>query len=464
MRSLMEQRVRRSAAETVDFEIMNRIPAPEKLREERGEIIPGMTNVWYEYVPDSYDGSRPVPLVVQIHGGGNDGKRWADITIWHLLAEKEGFIVIYPNSRKLGMWICDDTDITYLYDLIERMCGKYNIDRTRIYMQGMSNGDMMTLAFSMNHPEVLAAAGYMTGPSAEEILEGDRPCGALPILQMRGELDVNWKLTPETKDVYANRYGMNDLNREIWEKVNGTTGEVPRIAIRGKDNYIVFPGKDAPIINWEIKDMGHREPTSSAQELWDRLYSGCRRVDGKPSVGKPNLEITGDQDLILLALGSGKAWIKNDIVDISSLSEGVTRVMLPADRHHFCPVPLGEMAETEAFCVPAEFFSRVMGAEMTCSDAGETVRLVFPNGKTVVLRSKALLTEIDGRFEELQKPCLLLGAVLYVPVAELCRMLFGSCVSQANDVICIAGHYAELGRYTARIVSRLLGGKPREQN
>ncbi len=462
MRSLMEQRVMRSAAETVDFEVLNRIPAPEGLQEVRGEIVPGMNNVWYEYVPSSYDNSRDVPLVVQIHGGGNDGKRWADITIWHLLAEKEGFIVIYPNSRKYGMWVCDDTDIDYLYDLIHLMCEKYRIDRSRIYMQGMSNGDMMTLAFSMKHPEVLAAAGYMTGPSAEELLEGDRPVGALPILQMRGELDVNWKLTPETKDVYANRYGMNDLNREVWENVNGRTEEVPRVSIRGKDNYMLFPGKNAPIINWEIKSMGHREPTSSAQELWDRLYSGCRRIDGKPVVNKPNMEITGDQDLILLALGSGKAWTQNRVVDISGVTDGVVRVMLPAQRGHFCPVPLGEMAETEVLCAPAEFFSRVMGAKMTCRDAGETVSLVFPNGKNVTLRSKALLVEIDGRYEELQKPCILLGAVLYVPIAELCRMLFGSCVTVANDVICIANHYAELGRYTARVICRLLGGKARE--
>lgn len=461
MKSMMGS-VSRPALETVDFEGMNRIPAPSGLKEERSEIVPGMINVWYEYVPSSWDGKSEVPLVVQVHGGGNDGRRWADYTVWHLLAEKEGFIVIYPNSPGYGAWRCDDTDVQYLYDLIERMCVKYRIDRTRIYMQGMSNGDMMTLAFSMKHPEVLAAAGYITGPTAEELLDGDRPAGPLPILQMRGELDVNWHLTPETKDVYAVRYGMNDLNREIWKEVNGVDGQVPRIAIRGKDNFMVFPGKMAPIINWEIKGMGHREPTSGAQELWDRLYSGCRRVNGKLVMESPRMEITGDPDLILLALGSRMAWTGNRLVEISSLSTGVVRVMLPAQGRHFCPVELGEMAETEVHCVPAEFFRNVFGAEMTCTDAGDTVRLVFPDGKDVLLRSKSMLVEINGRYEEMQKPCILLGGALYVPVAELCRMLLGSFVTVSNDVICIAGHYAELGRYTARLVCSLLGGKARE--
>lgn len=50
-------------------------------------------------------------------------------------------------------------------------------------MQGMSNGDMMTLAFSMRYPNVLAAAGYMTGPSANEVLDGDRPVRIEPISQ-----------------------------------------------------------------------------------------------------------------------------------------------------------------------------------------------------------------------------------------------------------------------------------------
>jgi len=454
-------RVARPAIEVVNFEELNYIPPQDGLIEQRAEIISGMQNIWYEYVPKSYDKTRKVPLVVQLHGGGQDGRRWANYTIWHKLADKYGFIVIYPNSPDYGVWNCDKRDVQYLYDLINHICNKYSIDRSRIYMQGMSNGDMMTLAFSMEHPEILAAAGFITGPSPSEALDGDMPKDALPIIQMRGELDVNWRLTPETVDVFANRYYMNDLNREIWEQVNGTENMLPILSIQGKDNFLVFQGRNAPTIIWEVQGMGHREPAYSAQVLWDRLYSGCSRVNGKICVENPIKPIEGDDDTILISLGSNKAYRKNGMFDICSLKHGVVRVMLPMDIPHFCPVKLGEMCETEVMCAPVEFFNRAYGADIKCNETGETGELTFPNGMHVVLQSRSLLVIVNGEYRAMQKPCLLLGGILYVPVGELCQMLFNKFVSIADDVMCISDHYAVLGRYTASIIRRLLGGTMR---
>jgi len=460
MKAMMDVK-ERPAVEVVPFEAMNRMPPLERLTEQRAEIVPGMMNVWYEYVPASYDASVAVPLVIQLHGGGQDGRRWASQTAWHALADKHGFIVVYPNSPVYGLWRCNDEDIQYLCDLIEHLTGCYSIDRTRVYMQGMSNGDMMTLAFTMKHPELLAAAAFMTGPSPEAALEGERPVGPLPILQMRGELDVNFGLTPETEDVYANRYHMNDLNRELWMPVNGAEDVLPSLSIQGKDNFLCWPGKHAPIIDWEVQGMGHREPPCGAQVTWDKLYSGCARHGDRCIVSKPHTPIAQDDDTVLLSLGSAMAWRGNQRIPLAALSGGVVRVMLPAQVPHFCPVPLGEMAETEVLCAPAEMFVSLYGADMTIEDAGETARLILRDGRHVTLRSQSVLVEIDGSYQALQKPCLLLGGVLYVPAAELCQMLFDAHVSVADDVLCISGHYAVLGRYTASIIRRLIGGQMR---
>ena len=69
-----------------------------------------------------------------------------------------------------------------------------------------------------------------------------------------------------------------------------------------------------------------------------------------------------------------------------------------------------------------------------------------------------MLYDVDGKLCELQKPCILLGGALYIPIGELMQQLYGSHVSIADDVMCISGHYAELGRYTAQLIRRLLGG------
>lgn len=460
MKSLM-RKMGREAVSVVNFESMNRVPPMPQLREVRGEIVSGMENVWYEYVPTTYAAAHPLPLVVQLHGGGSDGKRWANITVWHELAETNGLIVIYPNSPDYECWACNARDIQYIFDLIEHVCQKYAIDRSRIYIQGMSNGDQMTLAFTMAHPEILAAAGYMTGPSDEETLDGDRPSGPLPIMQMRGEMDINWNLTPDTPDIYENRYHMNDLNREIWQPVNGVETVAPQLTIQGKDNFLLYAGKNAPIINWEIASMGHREPVYSAQVLWDRLYSGCKRIHGEAVVEKPDVPLNADAHTIILAMGSPMAYQNGQLVSIGASEASTTRMFVPADLPHFCPVKTDEMCETEVLCAPVEFFKVIFGADIQYGQAGESCVLSLKDGRRIKLFSQATLFMEQGRYRALQKPCISLCGTFYVPVGELCQMLFGSYVSMADDVLCISDHYAVLGRYTARIMRKLLDGEMR---
>ena len=460
MKSLM-RKMGREAVSVVNFESMNRVPPMPQLREVRGEIVPGMENVWYEYVPTMYAAAHPLPLVVQLHGGGSDGKRWANITVWHELAETNGLIVIYPNSPDYECWACNARDIQYIFDLIEHVCQKYAIDRSRIYIQGMSNGDQMTLAFTMAHPEILAAAGYMTGPSDEETLDGDRPSGPLPIMQMRGEMDINWNLTPDTPDIYENRYHMNDLNREIWQPVNGVETVAPQLTIQGKDNFLLYAGKNAPIINWEIASMGHREPVYSAQVLWDRLYSGCKRIHGEAVVEKPDVPLNADAHTIILAMGSPMAYQNGQLVSIGASEASAARMFVPADLPHFCPVKTDEMCETEVLCAPVEFFKVIFGADIQYGQAGESCVLSLKDGRRIKLFSQATLFMEQGRYRALQKPCISLCGTFYVPVGELCQMLFGSYVSMADDVLCISDHYAVLGRYTARIMRKLLDGEMR---
>lgn len=85
----------RPPVEMIRFESLNEVPPYERLEKKEAEIVKGMRNIWYEYVPSCYDGSREVPLVVQIHGGGQDGLRWASYTVWHEIAERNNMIVSY---------------------------------------------------------------------------------------------------------------------------------------------------------------------------------------------------------------------------------------------------------------------------------------------------------------------------------------------------------------------------------
>ena len=49
------RRIVQPIVEVVDFERTNKVPAIEGLKECRREIMQGYQNVWYEYVPKSYN-------------------------------------------------------------------------------------------------------------------------------------------------------------------------------------------------------------------------------------------------------------------------------------------------------------------------------------------------------------------------------------------------------------------------
>ena len=139
---------------------------PGNLKEYRAVLADDIEDVWYEYVPNSYDPEKKTPLVVSMHGGLMTGWGQAVYTSWTLVADREGFIVVFPNAASKRMWMmeCDwekvietlgqiSGDVPLLHKpenhvedyhdvkktvkLIEKMKEKYNIDAGRIYMQGM---------------------------------------------------------------------------------------------------------------------------------------------------------------------------------------------------------------------------------------------------------------------------------------------------------------------------------------
>ena len=451
------------AVGNIDLGPMHSCPQPEHLIERQAELVKGMNNVWYEYVPESYDPSKKYPLIVQLHGGGMDGMRWTKMTAWHLLAEEKGLIVIYPNSPGYQTWALGERDVQFLYDLIQTVCNQYSIDRSRIYMQGMSNGDQMTLAFSLKHPEILAAAGFATGPTAAYLFEdGEQPAGALPVIQMRGEKDVLGGApgSEPTAAIYELRYSMNDLNKEIWEAPNGHT-PLPVLTVKGKDNFLFYKGEKADLVYWEVRDMGHREPPDEAQTFWERMYSGWINENGKHINTGVDCPLTGDDNAYVLSLGSGIIYKKDRIVSMGGDENAIVRYFAPMGGGGFGSFGLDEMLETGALFAPAEFFAAAFGAVVEHFNAGTRVKVTFDDGKVAVFYAGSTMVHWEEGYRSMKKPSVQLCGKFYIPVGEFCGDLMDLCVSEADDCMLISSRQSQLGRYTARTMRKLLGGQKR---
>lgn len=115
------------------------------------------------------------PLVVLLHGHGGTGAGMQRLTGMNKLAEKHGFVALYPdglNKRwRDGRAAMDDgvDDVAFLTTLIQQVIALGRVDPRRVYLTGMSNGAFMAhrLLCEPSHTLFAAAAAVSGGISVE---------------------------------------------------------------------------------------------------------------------------------------------------------------------------------------------------------------------------------------------------------------------------------------------------------
>ncbi|MEO0476344.1 MAG: prolyl oligopeptidase family serine peptidase [Planctomycetota bacterium] len=161
-------------------------------------------------LPKDYDkDGDAVPLLLFLHGAGERGKDLNKVKVHGppKMVEKGhdfGAIVVSPQCPK-DTWWTDHTDV--LLALIDKAEKEHNVDKTRIYVTGLSMGGYGTFALTAAAPERFAAAvpicGGGTRTQAKKISK-------LPMWVFHGDADKVIPVEESTRMVEA----MNQLNGE----------------------------------------------------------------------------------------------------------------------------------------------------------------------------------------------------------------------------------------------------------
>jgi polyhydroxybutyrate depolymerase len=134
-------------------------------------ISSGEQRQYLLYVPKAYDPATPTPLVITLHTSMSWGSSAMAISQWNKQAEKDGFIVVYPEGTGFGpkSWEMAGSetpsrmpDVKFISSLIDKLESTYNIDRARIYVNGMSNGGGMAFVLSCTLSDRIAAVGMVS--------------------------------------------------------------------------------------------------------------------------------------------------------------------------------------------------------------------------------------------------------------------------------------------------------------
>ncbi len=150
--------------------------------------------VYYLYVPDKLDKTKPVPLIVLLHGSGRTGNSLVEK--WKDLAKKEGLIIVGPDALNTQGWTIPGDGPDFIYEIVEALKAKYPINARRVYLFGHSAGAGQSLLLSLLESEYFAAtaihAGALHGDSSPYIESATRK---IPMAIWVGTNDEYFPLT-----------------------------------------------------------------------------------------------------------------------------------------------------------------------------------------------------------------------------------------------------------------------------
>jgi len=115
-----------------------------------------------------------LPLVVMLHGCGQNANSFAMSTRMNRIASRERFLVLYPEQDRRanpqGCWNWFDSrsgrahgEAALILNAIDQACLLYGADRTRIAVAGLSAGASMAALLATRHPERFQAVAMHSG-------------------------------------------------------------------------------------------------------------------------------------------------------------------------------------------------------------------------------------------------------------------------------------------------------------
>ncbi|WP_417735552.1 alpha/beta hydrolase family esterase [Rosistilla oblonga] len=276
----------------------------------------GQTREYRLHVPESLESGELVPLLVFLHGGGGNA-RLASVMGFSKLADREKFIVVYPNAidkhwndgRDSPMFADQDNkvdDVDFIMQVVDRVCQKHPIDANQIFAAGVSNGGFMTQRLAMEKPETFSAIAVCIATMGESISKRFDPALPVSVLYLTGTEDplvpydggpVGNGLGPRLNRVEGNpiaprgrAIGTDDAV-ELWVDRNKTAAEptVKKLADKNQEDgshieyYQWAGGQRGTVVGlYKVVGGGHTLP-------------GSRQYYPVKVIGRPNQDAQGTE-------------------------------------------------------------------------------------------------------------------------------------------------------------------------
>ena len=181
------------------------------------------------HLPPQHDGTTALPVIMAIHGCGMSGFGWNSMkstTQLNDLADREGFIVVYPTQRlfrsAVNCWNSADPreqhrhtgEPALLAGVAREVVETYGADPDQVHVAGASSGAGAAVILAVTYPDVFATVTSVAG----------------------GEYGLN-QVDPDDPDATPPDY----TARQAWSQMGDRARQVPLLVVQGEKDEVVPP-------------------------------------------------------------------------------------------------------------------------------------------------------------------------------------------------------------------------------
>ncbi|MCX6032069.1 MAG: hypothetical protein NT169_22580 [Chloroflexi bacterium] len=237
-----------------------------------GQIVSGgQRRSYLLHVPASYDPAIPAPLVISIHGFAEWPAHQMQISRWNDLADRHGFIVVYPAGTGFPRrWQTSGQapapadplgDVRFIADLMDALAQRYNIDPTRVYANGLSNGGGMSYLLACQLADRIAAVGSVSGAYLFP-LSACQPTRPVPFIAFHGTADPIVPYVGGPSASFALPFPVVPDFIAAWAGRSGCDASPVPLPANGEVSGVQYTGcrAGADVIFYTIAGGGHAWP------------------------------------------------------------------------------------------------------------------------------------------------------------------------------------------------------------
>ncbi len=157
--------------------------------------VNGVERSFLLHLPSDYVDGDVIPLVFNFHGFGSNAVQQEFYSGMNLTSDEEYFAVCYPegidNAWNVGWSINSDSDdVSFVEAMIDQLSDDFNIDQSKIYSCGMSNGGFFSYRLACELTDRIAAIASVTGAMLPASINSCEPSRKIPVMQIHGTDDA----------------------------------------------------------------------------------------------------------------------------------------------------------------------------------------------------------------------------------------------------------------------------------